>query len=399
MSLNLYPLPGVKSLLAQAERKLSEEGKSTESSSSQQQNDQQYNSSSRTSSFNTTRRSDSTTSNSSSNSNTATTNEHNGRSYTPQQAQIVKEILQARKQTSSGPKPHYRVLGVPENATEAQLKKAYRKLAVKIHPDKNSAPQSDEAFKAVGLAYATLSDPQKRQIYDLSGEEDPDQRPGPGSGRRHGEPTPEDIFNMFFGNMAPGGMGGMGGMGGPGFRVYTTGNGFHFHNMGNHRRRQQQARQAEPVNPLQQFMQFLPILMVMFLSFMNFDGDSSSYSGANQYFSLTQNPPFINPQKTRLTTVKDIPFFVTNKFLRTYARDRYQLVQVERMVERSYEKYLTSECKNQRKYKQTLEQNAAYRKGLSDMERERELKKARQFQLTRCEEWDDLFGSSYSKRR
>lgn len=65
---------------------------------------------------------------------------------------------------------HYRVLQIPTEANEGQIKKAYRKLALKLHPDKNSAPHADEAFKAVGLAYATLSDPQKRHIYDRYGE-------------------------------------------------------------------------------------------------------------------------------------------------------------------------------------------------------------------------------------
>ena len=59
---------------------------------------------------------------------------------------------------------HYNVLGVSPTANENDLKKAYRKLALKLHPDKNSAPEADEAFKLVGLAYATLSDPRKRQV-------------------------------------------------------------------------------------------------------------------------------------------------------------------------------------------------------------------------------------------
>lgn len=392
MSLGLYPLPGVKALLAQAERKLAEESSGiprTNSTASTSSNT----SSNRTSTSQTT------------NTNTSTTNQSNGRSYTPEQEKIVKEILQAKEQKSSGIKPHYRVLGVPENATDAQLKKAYRKLAVKIHPDKNSHPQSDEAFKAVGLAYATLSDPEKRQIYDRFGEEDPDQRGGGGPGggfrgggfRRGGEPSPEDIFNMFFGGMPPGGMGG--GFGGPGFRVYSTGNGFQFNNMGGRPRQrgQQQQQQQQPINPFQQLMQFLPIIMIMVLSFLNFDGDSSAAT-TTQYFSLTYNPPHVNPVKTRLTNVKDIPFYVSDKFLRTYARDRYQLAQVERMVEKTYQKYLRTECQNQQNYKQSLEHNAEYKKGLSETDRERELLKAKRFQLTRCEELEELFGDLYRKR-
>jgi hypothetical protein len=57
----------------------------------------------------------------------------------------------------------------------------------------------------------------------------------------------------------------------------------------------------------------------------------------------------VNSLQTKLTGVKDIPYFVSHKFLKTYARDRYQLSQVERMVEGAYENYLVKECTNQTK--------------------------------------------------
>ena len=98
----------------------------------------------------------------------------------------------------------------------------------------------------------------------------------------------------------------------------------------------------------------------------------------------------MNPLKTKLTKVKDIPYFVTDKFTRTYARDRYQLGQVERMVEKSYQKYLFAECKNQKVYKRALEQ-AAERNGMTESDRVRQRKKADEFELSRCLELEDLF--------
>lgn len=62
--------------------------------------------------------------------------------------------------------------GVRKEATEDELKKAYRKLALKFHPDKNKAPGATEAFKAIGNAFAVLSDAQKRRRYDQFGPED-----------------------------------------------------------------------------------------------------------------------------------------------------------------------------------------------------------------------------------
>jgi len=102
----------------------------------------------------------------------------------------------------------YDVLGVKPNANDSELKKAYRKLALKYHPDKNTESGAGEKFKEISMAYETLADPEKRKIYDQHGEQGI--KEGGGGGGFH---SPMDIFDMFFGG--GGGMGGMfGGMGG-----------------------------------------------------------------------------------------------------------------------------------------------------------------------------------------
>eukprot|EP00667_Euglena_gracilis_P018809 EG_transcript_20038 len=65
---------------------------------------------------------------------------------------------------------HYATLSVSREATEADLKKAYRRLALRLHPDKNKHPGAEEAFKKVARAFDTLSDAQKRAQYDRYGE-------------------------------------------------------------------------------------------------------------------------------------------------------------------------------------------------------------------------------------
>ncbi|KAK3706322.1 Type I HSP40 co-chaperone [Vermiconidia calcicola] len=102
----------------------------------------------------------------------------------------------------------YDTLGVGPDATDAQLKTAYKKGALKHHPDKNASnPDAEHKFKEISEAYEVLSDPQKRQLYDQYGQEGLEQG-GAGGGM-----SAEDLFSQFFGG-GGGGMGGMGGFGG-----------------------------------------------------------------------------------------------------------------------------------------------------------------------------------------
>jgi molecular chaperone DnaJ len=71
---------------------------------------------------------------------------------------------------------YYNILGVPRNASQDQIKKAYRDLAMKLHPDRNKDPSAQEKFKEVNEAYAVLSDEKKRRQYDSFGPEGFSQR-------------------------------------------------------------------------------------------------------------------------------------------------------------------------------------------------------------------------------
>jgi len=78
------------------------------------------------------------------------------------------------------PKDFYEVLGVSRNATEADIKRAYRKQALQWHPDRNKSADANERFKEINKAYEVLSDPKKREVYDQYGEAA--FRPGAGFG-------------------------------------------------------------------------------------------------------------------------------------------------------------------------------------------------------------------------
>lgn len=147
---------------------------------------------------------------------------------------------------------YYQILGVPRSATDAQIKKAYKKLAVKWHPDKNPGDeQATTNFQKISEAYATLSDEKKRKLYDTYGKEAADQSDNmpeghpmggghggfggvPGGfgfghgGGGHGGMSPEMaqmLFSQFFGGSDPfGGMGMGGGRGGgPGIHMSMGG--------------------------------------------------------------------------------------------------------------------------------------------------------------------------------
>lgn len=68
-------------------------------------------------------------------------------------------------------KDYYKILNLSRSATDDEVKKAYRKMALKFHPDKNKTPGAEEKFKEVAEAYDVLSDKKKREIYDQYGEE------------------------------------------------------------------------------------------------------------------------------------------------------------------------------------------------------------------------------------
>ena len=129
------------------------------------------------------------------------------------------------------PTNFYDILGVSKDASEQEIKKAYRALSLEFHPDRNSSVEATEKFQEISQAYETLSDPQKKEEYDF--EQEHGGRGGMGmggfpgfhfgGGNQHNDI--HDIFNMMFSGGGGGfPMGGfpMGGMG-PNIRIFHNG--------------------------------------------------------------------------------------------------------------------------------------------------------------------------------
>jgi DnaJ-class molecular chaperone len=176
---------------------------------------------------------------------------------------MASEAAQLIKKVNQHSDDYYAILGLSKGAGEDEIKKAYKKIALRLHPDKCKEDGAEEAFKKVNEAVSVLTDAEKRNIYDQCGV---DGLRGGGGGGGTGGIDPEDIFAAFFGGGMPAGATFVqtSGMGRNGFQTFTfstggpRGGSMHFsggspfggsfHNIGGSpgmRRRQQQQQQRE----------------------------------------------------------------------------------------------------------------------------------------------------------
>ncbi|GFR42871.1 hypothetical protein Agub_g3862 [Astrephomene gubernaculifera] len=267
---------------------------------------------------------------------------------TPEQRELVAQVLRA--------KDYYDTLGLKKDATDDDIKKAYRKLALKLHPDKNRALRSDEAFKAVSRAFNCLSDADKRAYYDRTGYESSSaaaaaaaaQRGGGGAGpsgytyytSSAEEFDPEEIFNMFFG----------GGFAGPHFRAQFGGvprqrrhqpqssqganSGGHTSGNGGGGGAEQQQRAA-----MLGLLQLMPIVLIVVFTFFQ--------SSQSPPYSLVQDSSY----RVELRTVRlSIPFYVKSvgELERSYPLGGGARHRLERQVESAYYERLEAKCQQER---------------------------------------------------
>uniref|UniRef100_A0A4W5Q7B1 DnaJ heat shock protein family (Hsp40) member B12b n=1 Tax=Hucho hucho TaxID=62062 RepID=A0A4W5Q7B1_9TELE len=246
------------------------------------------------------------------------------KSYTSDQLDAVKKIKQC--------KDFYEILGVKKDASEDDLKKSYRKLALKFHPDKNHAPGATEAFKAIGNAYACLSNADKRKQYDQCGEEKRHpSRQGQTNGDFQADISPEDLFNMFFGG------------GFPASNVHVYRNGRYQRPAG------QQGQQREGGFAL--FVQLLPIVILVVVSAL------SQMMVSTAPYSLSFRPSIGHTHK-RYTETLRVPYYVGDHFSREY--NGLNLKTVERSVEDDYISNLRNNCWKEKQQKEGLLYRARY---------------------------------------
>ncbi|KAM9336012.1 dnaJ homolog subfamily B member 12b [Symphorus nematophorus] len=245
--------------------------------------------------------------------------------YTADQLEAVRRIKQC--------KDFYEILGVQADASEDELKRSYRKLALKFHPDKNHAPGATEAFKAIGNAYAVLSNANKRRQYDQCGDERRHpSRQGPDGGNFEPDISPEDLFNMFFG----------GGYPTSNANVYTNGR-------MRYPRRERRERQRD--GGLALFVQVMPILILVIVSAL------SQIMVNSPPYSLSFRPSAGYTQK-RLTENLKVPYYVGEQFSKEVTG--VNLKNLERTVEDDYISNLRNNCWKEKQQKEGMLYRARY---------------------------------------
>ncbi|KAH7847467.1 hypothetical protein Vadar_026415 [Vaccinium darrowii] len=227
---------------------------------------------------------------SSSTTSSAYTEEH-----TEEHIAIVREI--------NNKKNYYEILDVEESCTVEDIRKAYRKLSLKVHPDKNKAPDADVAFTAVSKAFKCLSDEESRERYKLTGyNEQAFERGAAGPGRDDffgGNAEAEEMFRNFF----------CGGIDPAVFFPELRGPG---------------NRNQPPIGPWKKFIQVLPFLLLFVWKNM-----PSNYP----IYKVWPRDSY----QLKFTTQKGTDFYVKSKsFEQAYPPNSPQRVKLEMEVEKDY---------------------------------------------------------------
>ncbi|KAM1191772.1 hypothetical protein ACFX15_011887 [Malus domestica] len=237
-------------------------------------------------------------------------------SYTEEHIQLVRKIKRY--------KDYYAILGVEKTCSGEDIRKAYRKLSLKVHPDKNKAPGSEEAFKIVSKAFKCLSDGDSRRQYDQTGlvdEFEYNQQHNNMRRRRRGgndffdnDFDPDEIFRAFFGQSD----------------MFRTGRVYRTSRPAGHQREESQGGGPN----IMLLVQILPFLVIVLLAYLPF---------SEPVYSLQKN---YNYQIPKTTEKYGVEFFVKSQaFDESYPVGSVARDNIENSVIKDYKNVLVHYCR------------------------------------------------------
>ncbi|GAB0098961.1 dnaJ homolog subfamily B member 12 [Sergentomyia squamirostris] len=237
--------------------------------------------------------------------------------YSQEQVDLVGRVKKCRN--------FYEMLGVTKESTDSEIRKAYKKLALHLHPDKNHAPGAAEAFKSVGNAVAVLTDTEKRKVYDLYGNQEAS-RGSTTARQRHShdyynqfesDASAEELFDMFFGD-----------------GYYTHSQHRRYYN--NHHHRNHENHHQQPS------LAFGLVLVLVIVSLL------STFLTSDPIYSLQQSAKYSVARKTADLAV---PYYVKSNFDQEYTGSLHRL---EMSVEDDFIIGLKKMCMRERHYRDAM---------------------------------------------
>ena len=237
-------------------------------------------------------------------------------------------------------KDYYDLLNVKKDATAEEIKRGYKKQAIRFHPDKNHSKLAGDCFKKISEAYQCLSDTEKRQFYDKYGNEEEFRQKYYQTHQYYEEEMdPYDIFEILFGG--PGMMNGRGRRRGRHFH-FRQANNVHFNDFG-----------GTQLKGKSVFLVLVPFFLIVILQVLP------------EIYTLLKPAPLYQFHRniyypyTKKTSKNYIDFYVNDEFLKKYPQNE-DFVNIENQIEKEYLEYLHDNCLKVINRKQELEYYMRY---------------------------------------
>jgi DnaJ family protein B protein 12 len=233
-------------------------------------------------------------------------------------------------------KDYYDILGITKETSNDDIKKAYKKLAIKFHPDKNKSPKAEEAFKKIATAYQTLTDPKKRELFDKYGSEEEYREKVYQERQQAYEDDFDayDIFDMFFGNIDP--------------EVL--------------RRQRRRYRRAQTVQVNPKVAKYLPFIQLIPILLMGLTYILPNLFQSKDLYVFERHKDYPFEKKTHRYKIN---YYIGNDFKEKYKdKNKNELRIIEKEIENKYASYLRINCQEKRQLREEIQIKLMYyRKG------------------------------------